>query len=171
MAWDYGMRDMGAQDGWRPRVYKTHFWRPHCPKARRLAWVAPAAPQRQPAQQPSARSVQPTCCVPPLPVLLPAGRRQVHLHYTRPAGGWALLLLLPPGMAQRPGPPNFMLFSQRSGLQPSLARWLSCLVGPPHRAPRRAPPCRAGCLTRATSPCATSSCTFGCAAAPRPPPW
>ncbi|KAL4858057.1 Estrogen sulfotransferase [Chlorella vulgaris] len=32
MAYDYGMRDMTVQDGWRPRVYKTHFWHPHCPK-------------------------------------------------------------------------------------------------------------------------------------------
>ncbi|EFN58781.1 hypothetical protein CHLNCDRAFT_59577 [Chlorella variabilis] len=32
MAWDYGLKDMTVQDGWRPRVYKTHFWRPHCPK-------------------------------------------------------------------------------------------------------------------------------------------
>lgn len=33
MAWDYGVRDMAAvQAPHHPLVYKTHFFRPHCPK-------------------------------------------------------------------------------------------------------------------------------------------
>ena len=32
MGWDYGYKDLQAPQKYLPRVFKTHFWWPHCPK-------------------------------------------------------------------------------------------------------------------------------------------